>query len=126
MFTPTVTLSLEQYDMQRAMVDEMSAALERARREADEAREEARKFLLNLFEVKYYNLEGEEEPTIYLRCAPGLVDIVNEVLAANPNPTGTIFAVETQDVSMERYDAKYVGFSYKKKFEEVEEIKDGE
>lgn len=131
MFTPTVTISLEQYEMQKRMLKDMEQQILTLREELDEARALAHTSLISAFEAQYFSYDDSESPTVYLRCVPWVVNAVNEVLAANPNPTGTIFKVDesefiTSSGSESLAMMKYIGLKFKQKYKEVEVTTDGE
>ena len=124
MFIPTVTMSLEQYEMQRQMMNEMEKQIGTLREELDEARALAHSSLISAFDAQYF--KSEDTPIVYLKCVPWVVNAVNEVLAANPSPTGTIFRVDEEEFTMsngfESLDKfKYLGLKFKQKsdWEEV-------
>ena len=124
MFTPTVTISLEQYEMQRQMINQMEQQIGMLREELDEARALAHSSLIGAFDVHYFT--SDDPPVVYLKCVPWVVNAINEVLAANPSPTGTIFRVDEEEFTT--YDDleslakfKYLGLKFKQKsdWEEV-------
>lgn len=116
MFTSSVTISLDEYDYMKDSYRKLQETLEKQERELEEARNTSRDFLLSLFKVEY--LGKQEIPTVSLNYVPGLVEVLNEVLAANPSPTGTCFEVSVPSRYFgEEFADQYVGFSFHPKTE---------
>lgn len=91
MFTPTVTLSLEQYNQMNEAINALGKTVEKLNKDVLEAQQASRDFLNTVFSVEY--VSNDPAPTLRLNYLPGLVSHLNELLAANPNPTGAIYKV---------------------------------
>lgn len=98
MFTPTVTISLDQYNQMKEVINASGKTIEQLNATVLEAQQASRAFLNSVFTVAY--VSNDTEPTLRLNYVPGLVAHLNELLAANPNPTGAIYKVrETYNAS---------------------------
>ena len=102
MFTPTVTISLDQYNQMKEAIYAAGKTIEQLNAEAGktieqlnaevlEAQQASRAFLNSVFTVEY--VSNASVPTLRLNYVPGLVAYLNELLAANPTPTGAIYKV---------------------------------
>ena len=123
MFTPTVTISLDQYNQMKEIIAASGKTIEQLNAAVLEAQQASRAFLNSVFTVAY--VSNDTEPTLRLNYVPGLVTHLNELLAANPNPTGAIYKVkESYNASSSYTDSEALLLSIKRISDEPTSVTD--